>query len=100
MYIFFEYAACVILVAVFATLLLAVFALTIVVRGVSRILGRLGRGGVRYMRILLAHQKAVIRSGLCSAGLSLNLDRHEELAFQGGFHVPDGERGLKATPGS
>jgi hypothetical protein len=68
MYIFFEYAACLFLVAIVATLLFAVCALLIILKEEPTILGRLARGVAHDARVLVARQAELIRSGLSVVG--------------------------------
>ena len=68
MYIFFEYAACLILVAFVATLLFAVCALLIILKEGATILGRLARGIAHDASVLVARQTELIRSGLSAVG--------------------------------
>ena len=68
MYIFFEYAACLILVAFVATLLFAVCALLIILKEGATILGRLARGIAHDTSILVARQTEIVRSRLSAVG--------------------------------
>ena len=61
MYIFLEYAACVILVAFVAKLLFAVSVFLIILKERATVLGRVGRGVARDASILVARQTELIR---------------------------------------
>ena len=65
MYIFFECAACLILVAIVVTLLFALCALFIVLEGRAAILDRLARGIADDARVLVARQTELIRNRTC-----------------------------------
>jgi hypothetical protein len=98
MYIFLEYAACLILVVSGATLLFAVCALLIILKEEATEWGRLARGIAQVARILLARQTDLIRGGLSSVGFGLGLK--EEEVRQAVFNVPDVKRGVNKAAGS
>jgi hypothetical protein len=80
MFIFFECAACLILVAIVATLLFAVSALFIVLKEGATILGRLACGIGQDARILVARQMELVRSGLSAVGFARGLNEDEEVS--------------------
>jgi hypothetical protein len=80
MYVFFECAACLILVAFVGTLLFAACVLFIVLKEGATILGQLARGIAHDTRILVARQTELIRNGLSAVGFGLDLNEHEEVS--------------------
>jgi hypothetical protein len=80
MYIFFEYAACMVLVVFAVTLLFAGCALLIILKEGAAILRRLARGIAHDARILVARQTVFVRSGRSTAGFGLRLNQHEEVS--------------------
>ncbi len=80
MYIFFEYAACLVLVALVATLLFAGCALLIILQEGAAIWRGLARRITLYTRILVARPTEFIRNGLSVAGFRLWLNQHADLS--------------------
>jgi hypothetical protein len=77
MYIFFEYANSLILVALVVTLLFAGCALSIILKEGAAIWGRLARGIAHDARILVARQIGFLRNGLSAAGFRLRLNQQD-----------------------
>ena len=71
MFIFFECAACLILVAVVVTLLFAVSVLLIALKEGATFLARLARAVAHDARVLVAHPTELIRNRLSVAGFWL-----------------------------
>ena len=80
MYIFFEYAACLILVAFVVTLLFAGCALLMILKEGTAILGRLARGIAHDARILASRQTELIRRGLSAVGFGFRVHKYEEVS--------------------
>ena len=68
MFIFFECAACLILVAIVVTLLFAVCALFIVLKEGATILGRLARGMAHGARVLAADRQSLFETDSLPSG--------------------------------
>ncbi len=83
MYIFFECAACLILVAIVVTLLFALCALFIVLKEGAAILDRLARGIADDARILAVWQTELIRRGLSAVGFGFRVNKYEEVSVSG-----------------
>jgi hypothetical protein len=79
MFILFEWAACLILVAFVVTLLFAVCTLFIVLKEGATVVGRLARGIAHDARIPVARQTELIRKRLSAVGFGLDLNEHEEV---------------------